>query len=118
MRRLLSLGALLVPLLASGLALSILATAARAQAPAPDGKALFHEKCVMCHGPNGMGTLLLGRRVQPPELTKRTNLTAEQVFTLARIGVGNMPAISRGEVSDAQLKAIASFVATGPEATR
>jgi mono/diheme cytochrome c family protein len=100
------------------LALSILATAAWGQPPAPDGRALFHEKCAMCHGPNGMGTLLLGRRVQPAELTQRNNLTADQVFTLARLGVGNMPAISRGEVSDAQLKAIASYVATGPEAAR
>jgi mono/diheme cytochrome c family protein len=96
----------------------LVAKPGRAEPPALDGKALFQEKCIMCHGPSGMGTLLLGRRVQPAELTKRTNLTADQVVTLARVGIGNMPAISRGEVSDAQLKAIASYVATGPEASR
>jgi mono/diheme cytochrome c family protein len=96
----------------------VVAAQVRAGPPAPDGKALFHEKCAMCHGPNGMGTLLLGRRVQPAELTRRGNLTADQVFTLARVGIGNMPAISRGEVSDKQLKAIASYVAAGPEVSR
>jgi mono/diheme cytochrome c family protein len=99
-------------------ALSVLAMVGRAEPPALDGKALFQEKCVMCHGPNGMGTLLLGRRVQPAELTKRINLTSDQVFTLARVGIGNMPAISRGEVSDSQLHVIATYVASGPEASR
>lgn len=84
----------------------------------PDGKALYHEKCAMCHGPGGMGTGLLARRVQPAELLKRTNLTADQVIAVARAGLGNMPVISRGEVSDAQLRAIASYVASGPEAAR
>jgi mono/diheme cytochrome c family protein len=99
-------------------AAALAATAGRAD-PAPlEGKALFHEKCQMCHGPNGMGTGLLARRVQPAELARRTNLTADQVISLARLGVGNMPAISRGEVSDAQLKAIAAYLATGPEGSR
>jgi mono/diheme cytochrome c family protein len=112
------LSAIMAALAAGGLALSVLATAGRAEPPAPDGKALFHEKCAMCHVGNGMGTVLLGRRVQPAELTRRTNLTPEQVFALARVGIGNMPAISRGEVSDAQLKAIAGYAASGPEASR
>ena len=65
----------------------------------------------MCHGPVGMGTGLLVRRVQPAELLKRDNLTAEFVVLAARMGIGNMPAISRGEVSDEQLQAIASYLA-------
>jgi mono/diheme cytochrome c family protein len=89
-----------------------------AAAPAPDGKALYHEKCFMCHGPGGMGTGLLQRRVQPAELAKRTNLTREQVVAVVRAGLGNMPAISRGEVSDAQLAAIANYLVAGPEGTK
>ena len=113
-------GALMIraALVALCLGTTLAAAPGRAEPPAPDGKALFQEKCIMCHGSSGMGTVLLGRRVQPAELTKRTNLTADQVITLARVGVGNMPAISRGEVSDVQLKAIASYLATGPEASR
>jgi mono/diheme cytochrome c family protein len=78
-----------------------------------DGKALFHEKCAMCHGPGGMGTGLLARRVQPAELEKRTNLNAQYVFQYARRGLGNMPPITPGETSDAELRAIADHLAHG-----
>ncbi len=91
--------------------LSLTASAAFAQAPALDGKALFHEKCEMCHGPGGMGTGLLARRVQPPELAKRANLNPDYVFQYARRGLGNMPPITPGEANDAELKAIAAYLA-------
>lgn len=87
------------------------ASAASAQPPAPDGKALFHEKCAMCHGPGGMGTGLLARRVQPPELEKRDNLNADYVFQYARRGLGNMPPVPAGEANDAELRAIGAYLA-------
>jgi mono/diheme cytochrome c family protein len=80
-------------------------------AATPDGPALFKEKCLMCHGKAGMGTALLSRRVQPGELLLRKDLVAAFVVRAARIGLGNMPAITRGEVSDAQLDAIAAYLA-------
>ena len=80
-------------------------------APALDGKALFHEKCGMCHGPTGMGTGLLDRRVKPALLEERKDLTADYVITAARVGIGNMPQIPRGEASDPQLAAIAKYLA-------
>lgn len=79
--------------------------------PALDGKALFQEKCAMCHGPFGMGTGLLSRRMHPAELTKIKGLTAALVINAARIGVGNMPPITRGAASDAELRAIADWLA-------
>jgi mono/diheme cytochrome c family protein len=94
------------------------ASASAAARAALDGKALYHEKCFMCHGPGGMGTGLLQRRVQPAELAKRTNLTKAQVIAVARSGLGNMPPISRGEVSDSQLAAIADYLVTAPEVSR
>jgi len=48
------------------------------------------------------------------ELLLRSDLNVTYVVQVARAGVGNMPAIPRGEVSDAQLDAIASFLATPP----
>ncbi len=57
-----------------------------------------------------MGTGLLARRVKPAELEQRTDLTADYVVEAARTGIGNMPAIPRGEASDAQLKAIAAYL--------
>jgi cytochrome c5 len=90
-------------------ALSLIAGAASAQPL--DGKALFHQKCGMCHEAGGMGTGLLARRVQPPELEKRTNLNADFVFQYARRGFGNMPPVTPGDANDAELKAIAQHLA-------
>lgn len=81
---------------------------------ATGGEKLYVEHCAMCHGPNGMGTGLLGRRVQPALLEQRNNLAAAYVIMAARRGIGNMPAIPRGEVSDADLKQIADYLAAGP----
>ena len=81
---------------------------------ATGGEALYLQHCAMCHGPNGMGTGLLGRRVQPALLEERDNLPAQYVILAARQGIGNMPAIPRGEVSDADLKQIADYLAAGP----
>jgi len=81
---------------------------------ATGGEKLYVEHCAMCHGPNGMGTGLLGRRVQPALLEQRNNLAAQYVIMAARRGIGNMPPITRGEVSDADLKQIADYLAAGP----
>ena len=99
-------------------AAALIATPLTAHAqPAPaalDGRALFHAKCGMCHETGGMGTGLLARRVQPAELEKRSNLTADYVFQYARHGYGNMPPITPGDVGDQPLRAIAAYLAAGP----
>ena len=81
---------------------------------AAGGEALYVEFCAMCHASNGMGHGLLGRRIDTPDLEKRGNLPAQYVVLAARQGIGNMPAIPRGEVSDAELQAIADYLAAGP----
>ena len=78
------------------------------------GEALYVEHCASCHAPNGMGTGLLARRVQPALLEARDNLPAAYVVVAVRQGIGNMPVIPRGEVSDDELKAIADYLAAGP----
>jgi mono/diheme cytochrome c family protein len=81
---------------------------------ATGGEALYVQHCAMCHGASGMGTGLLGRRMDTPLLEKRKGLGVRYVITAARAGIGNMPAITRGEVSDAELQAIAEYLAAGP----
>ncbi len=83
-----------------------------AQRPdATGGEALYVEYCIMCHGANGMGSGLLARRMDEGDLEKRDNLTADYVITAARMGVGNMPSIPRGELSDEDLQAVADYLA-------
>lgn len=79
------------------------------------GERLYLEKCAMCHGPGGMGTGLLARRTEQPLLEKRTDLTVDYVVQAARMGIGNMPAIPRGEVSDADMDLIAKHLARAGE---
>jgi len=78
----------------------------------PD-EALFVEKCGMCHRQMGMGTVLLARRMPPAlaRLEAREDLTVDYVTAAARQGLGNMPRIRRGEVSDTQLARIARYLA-------
>ena len=85
---------------------------------ATGGEALYVEHCLSCHGPNGMGTGLLGRRMQPALLEQRDNLAAAYVIMAARRGIGNMPAIPRGEVSDEELRQIADYLAIGSRGVR
>ena len=94
-------------------ALSLLS--ATAQAADADGQQLFAHKCAMCHGPVGMGTGLLARRMKPEvaQLEKRDDLSAAYVERAARIGVLNMPPITRADVSDAQLALIARYLSKG-----
>jgi len=78
-------------------------------------EALFVEKCGMCHRQMGMGTVILARRMEPAKamLEKRGDLTLAYVIASVRNGIGNMPRISRGEVSDPQLKVIAQYLTKG-----
>ena len=81
---------------------------------ATGGEALYVEFCAMCHAPNGMGHGLLGRRVDTPDLEKRGNLPAQYVVLAARDRGHVADPLARGEVSDAELQAIADYLAAGP----
>lgn len=74
---------------------------------------LFVRKCAMCHRNFGMGTVLLSRRIDPAKvwLERRDDLTEDYVIAAARGGIGNMPRITRGDVDDDDLKAIAAYLA-------
>ena len=78
-------------------------------------EALFVEKCGMCHRQMGMGTVILARRMDPSKamLEARKDLNADYVIQAARAGIGNMPRIQRGEVSDTQLQTIAQYLTKG-----
>lgn len=122
--------------LALGLVLVLVATVAWSENPSSEGtqvrnatggamqdrtshsapEALFVEKCGMCHRQMGMGTVILARRMEPAKamLEKRNDLTTDYVVAAVRNGIGNMPRISRGEVSDPQLRVIAQYLTKAP----
>lgn len=66
----------------------------------------------MCHLPGGTGTFMLGRRLGQANalLAERTNLDAAYVKQVVRTGIVSMPRITRAEVTDAELQAIADYL--------
>lgn len=82
-----------------------------------NGEALFSNKCGACHLAGGMGTnLLTKQRVaagHPPEtgmLINRTDLTADYVTSVVRQGKMAMPRLTKVDVTDAELQAIAAYL--------
>jgi mono/diheme cytochrome c family protein len=87
-----------------------------AEATNLDGKALFAERCGMCHQTIGMAVGILSRRPGDASgglLEQREDLSAVFVRTVVRTGVMNMPRMPRAEVSDAELAAIANYLSRG-----
>jgi mono/diheme cytochrome c family protein len=83
---------------------------------APDGKALYQQRCGMCHQTIGMAVGILSRR--PADASKgfledRTDLSAAFINTVVRTGIMNMPRMPRAEVSDAELAAVATYLSKG-----
>ena len=90
-------------------------TLVTARAAELDGQALYRQKCAMCHDVSGRGTGLLAGRLDPEvaELQKRSDLGAAFVERAARVGLLNMPPITRADVGDPELRAIARYLSRG-----
>ena len=108
----------------TGLLLGIGAVSALAQdaESVARGKAKFQHTCEPCHG-RGVGDdgrkMLPGTdalRIKyngslPPALEDRTDLTAEVLKTYVRQGSWSMPPFRKTELSDAEIGAIAAYLA-------
>ena len=99
-------------------ALAVLASGALAvaQEPVPSpGRALFAQRCGLCHLEGGFGTRVLSRRVPDGQglLEQRQNLTVPFVTLVVRRGIGSMPQIRAAELNDADLATIARYLETG-----
>jgi mono/diheme cytochrome c family protein len=89
---------------------------------AQDGAALFSHRCGACHLAGGMGTNLLTKERmatgEPPEtglLANRKDLTRTYVKFVARSGKLAMPPLTRVDVTDAELDAIARYLGKAGE---
>lgn len=76
------------------------------------GRQLFENRCGLCHRGSGPGVFMLERRLGAEQsiLEQRTNLAPAYIRTVVRWGVGSMPRFSRGEITDAELEAIAAYL--------
>lgn len=105
------------------LALLVAAAAARAQPHSIDhGKEVFEHYCKPCHGDGrgddgapmlpGTHALTLKYRGQTPGLLERRgDLPADLIKAVVRSGVASMPPFRKTEVTDADLEAVAAYLA-------
>ena len=86
--------------------------------PADTGEHIYQRYCFECHGAGAdkPGTVALAAKykgARPGRLDERTDLTAAFVAYTVRHGVSIMPSMRKTEISDAELKAIADYLARG-----
>lgn len=89
------------------------ATAAPPASGASAGESLYVRKCGFCHIGRNTGTMMLERRLGAGqgELARRTDLEADYVVAVARAGLMSMPAFSRVDATDEELRQIAAYLA-------
>ena len=118
----------LVILVALGTSLGVIGIAhVRAQEKASEdstrkieeGQALFNARCGYCHLAGGTGTLMLGRRLGKDRalLASRTDLSAEYIKKITRVGINSMPPHTRIEGPDSELDLITLYL-TRPDSAR
>lgn len=105
----------------AGLALAALALAGAAAAdeaadPHAAGRAVYTKWCAPCHDPGvihpGTNALTVKYRgVKPGVLLEWKDLQPETVKYLVRHGISVMPQFRKTEISDAELDALAKFLA-------
>ena len=82
-----------------------------------EGEALFSNRCGSCHLAGGMGTnlltkqrMMMGETPDKGLLANRTDMTPDYVKSVVRNGKMAMPRLSRVDVTDKELDAIAAYL--------
>src|SRR5579872_3219250 len=84
------------------------------------GQKLYESRCGICHAAqNNTGSLMLARRLGKDRslLAERTDLKADYIRKVSRVGIGSMPPLTRIEVPDSELDLIVAYL-TRPESAR
>jgi len=93
------------------MALAAAATAAAAGGDAPSGKALYDQKCAICHGKDGVAKPQAkgSRNFNDPAYQSATS--AEAIAKVTAEGTGQMPAY-RSTLKPAEIDVIAAHIKT------
>lgn len=100
---------------AAGASALVIGAAAGTAHAAPDGKAIFELRCAICHaaGSGHPGTIRLAqtRGTEFSVLTERSDLALDYVKQVVRQGLLEMPGFRPTEIGDAELDALAAYLA-------
>jgi cytochrome c6 len=80
---------------------------------ADDGATLFKQRCASCHGPDGKGKTKMGEKMGVKDLTAIKASEAEIQKTIADGKPGTKMLGYKGKISDADIKALATYVKGG-----
>jgi (+)-pinoresinol hydroxylase len=84
------------------------------------GEKVYTYWCATCHGPGNLpGTMALQTKykgAKPALLSERTDLIPQVTKTFVRHGVSIMPFFRKTEISDADLDALAAYIARNSKA--
>lgn len=77
------------------------------------GADVYKAKCLMCHGADGGGTTPAGKALKAASFKDPAIVNASDTDLIAAVtkGKGKMPA-NQGKLTDAQIKAVISYVRT------
>jgi len=80
------------------------------------GGALYNEKCLSCHGPEGQGVFIGDKRAGPLRGPDSWNdgAGAARIYTLAGIIRYSMPYLDPGSLTDEEAQQIAAFINSKP----
>lgn len=105
----------------AGLVMALACAQAQAQeSAAARGNEVFQYWCAPCHAPGARhpGTQALDalyKGAKPAALEQRTDLLPELTRAFVRTGVSVMPPFRKTEISDADLEALAAYLAPKPQ---
>jgi len=84
---------------------------AMAEEPDPQFAALYKSKCAACHGPDGKGDTVMGKKLNTrsfhiPEITKAKD---QELIDITAKGKNKMPAFEK-KLTDVQIKALVAYI--------
>jgi mono/diheme cytochrome c family protein len=75
------------------------------------GEALFHERCIGCHGPDGRAQTEMGKKAGAADLTSDVvqRQGDSELATIVKDGKGKMPAAGKS-LSDEEIHALITYI--------
>ena len=76
---------------------------------AADASALWGQHCASCHGKDGSGSTMMGKKLSLKDYTKDQSFSDAEAANVIKNGKGKMKGF-KGKLSDADVKALVAYV--------
>ena len=76
---------------------------------AADAAATWSQNCASCHGKDGSGNTMMGKKLGVKDYTKEQSFSDAEATNVIKNGKGKMKAY-KGKLSDADVKALVAYV--------